>query len=73
MVEMTSDLQYTIKDKLARVSEKLVRPEGEVPAITLSVGVAFSDRENPGEDIFKDADKVLYYVKENGKNGISFY
>ena len=32
-----------------------------------------SDRENPGEDIFKDADKILYYVKENGKNGISFY
>lgn len=73
MVEMTSDLQYTIKDKIAMVSEELARSEGEVPAITLSVGVAFSDRENPGEDIFKDADKVLYYVKENGKNGISFY
>ena len=73
MVEMTSDLQYTIKDKIAMVSEELARSEGEVPAITLSVGVAFSDRENPGEDIFKDADKILYYVKENGKNGISFY
>ena len=73
MVEMTSDLQYTIKDKIAMVSEELARSEGEVPAITLSVGVAFSDREYPGEDIFKDADKVLYYVKENGKNGISFY
>lgn len=73
MVEMTSDLQYTIKDKIAMVSEELARPEGEAPAITLSVGVAFSDRENPGEDIFKDADKILYYVKENGKNGISFY
>ena len=36
------------------------------PAVSLSVGVAFADRENPGESIFKDADKVLYRVKENG-------
>ena len=73
MVDMTSDLQYTIKDKIAMVSEELARTEGDVPSINLSVGVAFSDRENAGEGIFKDADKVLYYVKENGKNGVSFY
>ena len=73
MVEMTSDLQYTIQDKIAMVSEELAKTDGEIPPITLSVGVAFSDRENPGESIFKDADKVLYYVKENGKNGVSFY
>lgn len=40
-----------------------------IPAVSLSVGVAFSDRENPGEDIFKDADQALYHVKENGRNG----
>lgn len=73
MVDVTSDLQYTIKDKIAMVSEELAKADGEVPPITLSVGVAFSDRENPGDNIFKDADKVLYYVKENGKNGVSFY
>ena len=44
-----------------------------IPAVSLSVGVAFSDRENPGEDIFKDADQALYHVKENGRNGCWFY
>lgn len=43
------------------------------PAVSLSVGVAFADRENLGESIFKDADKVLYRVKENGRNGCDFY
>lgn len=43
------------------------------PAVSLSVGVAFADRENPGESIFKDADKTLYRVKENGRNGCDFY
>lgn len=73
MVEMTSDLQYTIRDKIAWVNEELGKAENGVPAVSLSVGVAFSDRENPGESIFKDADQALYYVKENGRNGCSFY
>ncbi|MEQ2370270.1 hypothetical protein WMO28_04785 [Blautia sp. CLA-JM-H16] len=45
----------------------------DLPAVSLSVRTAFADRENPGESIFKDADKALYYVKEHGRNGCSFY
>lgn len=73
MVEMTSDLQYTIRDKIAAVNEELSNPEDGLPAVSLSVGVAFSDRENPGESIYKDADKALYDVKEHGKHGCGFY
>lgn len=73
MVEMTSDLQYTIKEKIDYVNEQLSMPEDGIPKVSLSVGAAFSDRPNPGEDIFKDADKALYHVKENGKNGCGFY
>lgn len=73
MVEMTSDLQYTISDKIKAVNEELAMAEDGVPAVSLSVGVAFADRENPGESIFKDADKALYRVKENGRNGCDYY
>ena len=73
MVEMTSDLKYTIEEKIKWVNEELSRPTEDAPAVSLSVGVAFSDRENPGEDIFKDADKALYNIKENGRNGCGFY
>ena len=73
MVEMTSDLQYTISDKIKAVNEEHAMAEDGVPAVSLSVGVAFADRENPGESIFKDADKALYRVKENGRNGCDFY
>lgn len=45
MVDVTSDLKYTIEDKLKYVGEELAKTEGEVPAVTLSVGVAFSDRK----------------------------
>ena len=73
MVEMTSDLQYTIKDKINYINEELSKAEEGVPAVSLSVGVAFSDRPNPGESIFKDADKALYEIKEHGRNGCGFY
>ena len=73
MVEMTSDLKYTIEEKIKAVNEELGTENENIPAVSLSVGVAFSDRENPGANIFKDADKALYYVKENGRNGCKFY
>ncbi len=73
MVEMTSDLGYTIKDKIAYCNETLSNPTDDLPSISLSVGVAFADRKNPGESIFKDADKALYYTKEHGKKGCNIY
>lgn len=73
MVEMTSDLEYTILDKISVINEKLSKGEDGLPAVSVSVGVAFSDRENPGDTIFKDADKALYDVKENGRCGCKIY
>lgn len=73
MVEMKTDLQYTIREKIDFVNQVLEKQENGLPKVSLSVGVAFADRANPGESIFKDADKALYYVKEHGKGGCSFY
>ena len=44
-----------------------------LPAVSLSVGVAFTDRKNPGKSQFTDADKAIYYTKGHGKCGCSFY
>ena len=42
-------------------------------AMTTSQNLSYTDRANPGESIFKDADKALYRVKQNGKHGCGFY
>lgn len=73
MVEMTSDLQYTIREKIDAINEQLADPEEGMPVVSLSVGVAFTDRENPGDSLFKDADTALYHTKEHGRHGCSFY
>ncbi len=73
MVQMTSDLAYTIADKIDAVNHQLLEESGDLPAVSLSVGIAFTDRANPGEDLFKDADSALYHTKENGRCGYTFY
>ena len=73
MVEMNPSLKYTIVDKITAVNKELSEPTDGLPAVSLSVGVAFTERENPGPSIFTDADEALYHVKENGKHGCGFY
>ena len=73
MVEMTSDLSYTISEKISEINRQLAASKENVPAVSLSVGVAFTDRKNPGKSLFTDADMALYYTKEHGRNGCTFY
>lgn len=73
MVEMTSDLSYTITEKIDEINHQLAIAKEGTPAVSLSVGVAFTDRKNPGKSMFTDADSALYYTKEHGKHGCSFY
>ena len=73
MVDVGSDLKEVVREKIAQVNENLSNPSDGLPAVSISVGVAFSDRENPGDSIFKDADKALYKVKKNGRHNCGFY
>ena len=73
MMDVSEALRHTVEEKLASLKKGLVCPEEGLPEITLSIGVAFSDRKDPGESIFKDGDQALYYVKKHGKDGNCFY
>ena len=73
MTEMTPDLQYVIETKIAAVTSAMADTSDELPAMTLSIGVAFSDENEDFEVIFKHADEALYRVKEAGRNGHGFY
>ena len=63
-----------IKLKIDEINEGLVKERRKgMPPISVSVGAAFWDRENPGPDILKDADKALLQMKQNGKLGCRIY
>lgn len=73
MMNTDSSVSDIIRRKIQHVAETLRQAEGIIPPVTLSVGVAFSDRMNETETIYKNADKALYQIKENGRNGCGFY
>jgi diguanylate cyclase (GGDEF)-like protein len=73
MTRANSSMKQLVTNKIDTANDILLNPKDDLPPISLSVGVAFSDRENPKGDIFKDADAALYQVKESGRSGIAFY
>ena len=73
MMDATSNLGYIIENKMCEINNQLAIGGENAPAVSLSVGVAFMDRENPGESLFRDADRALYYIKKHGRHGCHIY
>lgn len=61
-----------ISHKLALITKELQNTADGLPAVTLSVGVAFSAK-GYSDELFNQADKALYAVKDAGRNGMKFY
>ena len=72
MSHADSSFKDLICEKLQKVAKRLANPEDNMPIVTLSVGVGFTDQLLPGTDIFKNADLALYQVKNGGRNGCGF-
>ncbi len=66
-------LRGMIERKLNGILAALRDTSDGLPVVTLSIGCAFCDRENPTEDLYKDADAALYDVKERGRSGFAFF
>ena len=61
-----------ISHKLALITKELQNTADGLPAVTLSIGVAFSAK-GYSDELFNQADKALYAVKDAGRNGMKFY
>lgn len=73
MVDMPEKLMYVVDEKMNQLKKILSVAEDNIPPVTLSIGVAFSDSIPSDKDIFNTADAALYQVKENGKNNYKIY
>ncbi len=73
MMDVTKKHGYMIEGKISEINKQLAANEENMPTVSLSVGVAFMDKDNPSDSLFKDADRALYYVKKHGRNGCHIY
>lgn len=73
MTRANSALRELVLDKIEQANKRLQQPEDGTPPASISVGVAFCDRENPQGDLLVDADTALYRVKQAGRCGCAVY
>ena len=73
MSNVDSSMREQVRRKVDQANVMLQKPKDDLPPSSISVGVAFADRENPEGDIFKDADTALYRMKEAGRCGCYIY
>ena len=73
---VTSDMKPVIEEKVKTITAALSDTSDGLPAITLSIGVAFGplDANHPNNmTLYTRADEALYQVKESGRNGCRFW
>ena len=73
MTRVTSESRNLVFSKIERVNDELKEGTENLAPVTLSVGVAFSDRERPDGDVFQDADTALKRLKEMKQTGYAVY
>ena len=73
MKSVKSDMKPMLEARLSEIRTKLSKEENGIPAVTLSIGVAFEDCVPQTDEAYRDADLALYQVKQNGRNGYAFY
>ena len=73
MTRVNSTMSGLISDKVERINSMLRRRGAGLPPVSLSIGVAFADRETPQGDIFHDADIALNRMKDMKQCGWVIY
>ena len=73
MASLSSKGTDLISAKIDRINHELQENPDGLAAISLSVGVAFSDREKTEGNVFQDADTALERMKEIRMAGYVVY
>lgn len=73
LTEMQLEMRTVVSSKLEAILATLSEPIDDMPAVTLSIGVAFSATLPEGESIYHAADKALYAAKHRGRKQYVFY
>ncbi|MET0106198.1 MAG: EAL domain-containing protein [Sedimenticola sp.] len=68
------DTVFEIADRVQQAMAEPLRLEGHEIFTTSSIGIAFSNEEHQrAEELLRDADTAMYYVKSRGGDGIEVF
>lgn len=70
---LSADRVSGIRRRIAIVNDKLLHEEPDFPTVTLSAGAAWGESGESYGELYKQAQKVLHRVKEDGRCGCEIY
>ena len=70
---VSSNSKDLLENKMQYLIKKLGDTNNDLPAATLSIGIAFGDEKCSFNSLYKQADEALYSVKSTTKNHYKFY
>lgn len=68
MFDVSKDEADEIFDNLVRNMNQILNFEGKSHLLSISLGAVYCDKVKTTQEMFEMADRVLYSVKQNGKN-----
>lgn len=70
---LSADRVSGIRRRVSIVNDKLLHGEFDLPNVTLSAGAAWGESGESYKALYKQAQKVLHRVKEDGRCGCEIY
>ena len=67
------DIADQLTEKTKKLNVILQTKDGELPPVSLSIGVAFGNEHDDTDSLFKKADKALYQTKRDGRSGVTIF
>lgn len=73
LININSELRSVVANKLQSIYADLADTTDGLPAVTLSIGIAFNVSLPRETNLYHAADEALYKAKRDGRNGYVFY
>ena len=73
MVHVNEDVKKLVEHKVKQINEDLSRTDDGLPPISVSAGISMCGKTDNPQNMFHEADVALYYVKDHGRSGCSFF
>lgn len=73
LTDLTEDRVTELMEKLFAKFRETKEQDAEIKCASLSAGLCMTEIGDSFEECYMNADKTLYYVKQNGKNQYFFY
>lgn len=73
LVNCGKEFADQLKEKSQSININLQVKEEDIPPVSISIGLAFGEKNDDTDTLFRKADTALYNTKKQGRSGISIF